>query len=127
MSAQRNRQLARLYKEAQTLQELMEVNLIEDCVDHWEVTFKYADNNVVILRFKFHLVESVAPKVTVVFPPDIRYVCFEELGSVKWQKEGDIVTLLLCLHQEYTNRGRVHAENSQHLTEEVRSFPSNLN
>jgi hypothetical protein len=102
----------------------MVVTLVDENVDHWEVTFTYPENNntTVILRFKFHLTEYIPPKATVVFPTNIQYVCFQELGSVQWSKDCDIMTLMLSLYQEYSTRGAVHEASSTHLTEEVTYF-----
>eukprot|EP01124_Arcella_intermedia_P013632 TRINITY_DN2003_c0_g1_i1.p1 TRINITY_DN2003_c0_g1~~TRINITY_DN2003_c0_g1_i1.p1 ORF type:complete len:172 (-),score=28.28 TRINITY_DN2003_c0_g1_i1:59-574(-) len=79
------------------------VKLIEENLDQWEVTYHYPNDRCVILKFEFHLKEPLPPKITVVFPSEISYVCFEELGTVKWN-DSDIETLVYSLQQEYSHR-----------------------
>jgi hypothetical protein len=88
----------------------IEVSLRDDCIDKWTVKFIYPENKCVILDFEFHLVENLPPKVTVVFPSAIQYVCFEELGGKSWTSNSDIPTLIFALQQEYLGRSAVFEE-----------------
>ena len=106
----RIKEILKAYKESQNFTDLMTITLINESLDQWEITLKYPENNCVIIRFAFHLIELLPPKATIVFPEEIEYVCFEELGSTKWGKDSDITTLLLSLHNEYKKRARVYTK-----------------
>lgn len=59
------------------MDEIVEVTMIDEQIDQWEVTFKYPDEKLVTLHVQHHLVQPLPPKMTVVFPSSISYVCFE--------------------------------------------------
>lgn len=66
-----------------------------------------------ILDFEFHLIENLPPKVTVVFPSAIQYVCFQELGGKSWTSNGDVPTLIFALQEEYKGRSAVFEESKK--------------
>jgi len=109
----RIKEILKAYKESQNFTDLMTITLINESLDQWEITLKYPNNNCVILRFVFHLIELLPPKATIVFPKEIGYVCFEELGCTKWGKDSDITTLLLSLHNEYAKRARIYTKDAK--------------
>ena len=106
------------YLELQEYQEMMAIELIDDLIDNWKVTFKYDKNKCVILNFKFHLIELLPPKVLLIFPTYIEIICWKELGSATWDKSGNITTLLLSLWNEYKYQATVYTENSEVFTAE---------
>ena len=111
------REITKAYKETQNFIELMSVNLINDNIDNWEITLKYPNEHKVILKFLFHLIEQLPPKATVVFPPSLKYVCFEEIGSTKWNGCGNITNLLLSLHNEYQRYASTYSINSECISD----------
>jgi len=119
MSIQQN--LARCFKNLQKLENIT-VSLIEDHIDKWEVNYKYPNNKEVTLRFDFHLKELLPPKITVVFPASIQYVCFQELGSIEWKKNNnDIPTLIYSLQTEFNYRAQTRAEGRVQTPQEAQS------
>jgi len=119
MSIQQN--LARCFKNLQKLENIT-VTLIEDHIDKWEVNYMYPNNKEVTLRFDFHLKESLPPKITVVFPASIQYVCFQELGTVEWNKNpNDILTLIYTLQTEFNYRAQTRTEGRVQTPEEAQS------
>jgi len=119
MSIQQN--LARCFKNLQKLENIT-VTLIEDHIDKWEVNYMYPNNKEVTLRFDFHLKESLPPKITVVFPASIQYVCFQELGTVEWNKNNnDILTLIYTLQTEFNYRAQTRTEGRVQTAEEAQS------
>ncbi|QKF94566.1 hypothetical protein QKU48_gp1108 [Fadolivirus algeromassiliense] len=110
--------LQKALKDIQSISDIISVSLIDDNIDTWKINLKYPDNRCVILQFVFHLTEPLPPKATVVFPTDLEYVCFEELGCTKWGNNGDIVVLLLSLYNEYKNKAQQYSEDKKIRTKE---------
>jgi len=115
MSIQQN--LARSFRILQKIENIS-VSLIDDHIDKWEVNYTYPDKKEVTLRFDFHLKELLPPKIIVVFPASIQYVCFQELGTVDWKNNNDVVTLIYALQTEYLHRGQTRAEGKVQTAEE---------
>jgi len=103
----RVRQLFQWFKLLKDVENI-DIKLIDDCIDKWSVKFLYPENKIVHLNFEFHLVENLPPKITVVFPSKIRYVCFEELGGVKWSSDNDLINLMYSLKNEYSDKCEVY-------------------
>jgi len=97
------------------------VSLVEDHIDKWEVNYTYPTNKEVTLRFDFHLKELLPPKITVVFPASIQYVCFQELGTNEWKNNNDIVTLIYSLQTEFNYRAQTRQEGKVLTPEEAQS------
>jgi len=83
------------------------------------VNYTYPSDKEVTLRFDFHLKELLPPKITVVFPASIQYVCFQELGTVDWKNNNDIVTLIFTLQTEFLHRGQTRKDGKDLTTEEA--------
>ncbi len=75
------RKVVRAYKELSKMEDLFKLEMVEDKVDEWQVTFLFPQNKVVILKCQFYLAEYLPPKATVVFPTSISWVCFEGLHT----------------------------------------------
>jgi hypothetical protein len=119
MSIQQN--LARCFKSLQKIENIS-VTLIDDHIDKWDLTYMYPSNKEVTLRFDFHLKELLPPKITVVFPASIQYVCFQELGSVEWKKNNnDILTLIYALQTEFSYRAQTRTEGRVQTAQEAQS------
>jgi len=97
------------------------VSLVEDHIDKWEVNYTYPTNKEVTLRFDFHLKELLPPKITVVFPASIQYVCFQELGTNEWKNNNDLVTLIYSLQTEFNYRAQTRQEGKVLTPEEAQS------
>lgn len=110
--------IAKAFRASQVFSDIINVKLVNDILNKWEITFKYPNDKCVIIHFEFHLVEPLPPKATVLFPTNIKYVCFAELGNTKWSKDNDIPTLLLCLHNEYQRHAERFLCNTQYMTQE---------
>jgi hypothetical protein len=101
------------------MEELVDVTMIDEQIDQWEVTFKYPDEKLVTLHVQHHLVQPLPPKMTVVFPSSISYVCFEELGTASWTPTSDLVALFLALHNEYRDRCQKLTDGSKQEREQA--------
>jgi len=118
MSIQQN--LARCFKTLQKIENIS-ISLVEDHIDKWEVNYTYPNNKEVTLRFDFHLKELLPPKITVVFPASIQYVCFQELGTNEWKNNNDLVTLIYALQTEFNYRAQTRQEGKVLTPEEAQS------
>lgn len=56
----RVQQLSRAFRSLQKMDPAaIEVALLEECIDKWEVKYHYPDNKLVHLNYEFHLVENL--------------------------------------------------------------------
>lgn len=88
-------------------EELCQASLVEENIDQWEVCYNYPERNKakVRLRLQFSLTEDLPPKVTVVEPTEVSYICFQEFGARDWPKNGGhLATLLLALRFALSER-----------------------
>ena len=97
-------QLVKSYKYFQNFSNNIKVELIDECIEKWLVTLLYENDKIIILNFEYYLVDNIAPKILVIFPTTIKYVCFAELGSKLWTTTNDIETLIINLYAEYSNK-----------------------
>ena len=116
------KRLAKDFKNLKKLVNILNIELIDEELDNWKITFIYPDSKVVILKFKFHLLEWLPPKATVVFPTNISWVCFEELGTKKWTKDTNLYNLLLCLHNEYKTRCAKEPQKKENQIDKTQYF-----
>lgn len=84
-----------------------EASLVDDSIDQWELAYYYPEHQKakVRLHLQFSLTENLPPKVTVLEPQQVSYVCFAELGASNWPKDGNnIATLLIALRFAIASR-----------------------
>lgn len=93
------------------MQPLIDISVEDEHFEIWKVTYFYPNGHEtkeVRLQFELSLSDpNSAPKITVIFPASIRYVCFQELGATYWNKDADLLTLIYQLRTEYEGKAQV--------------------
>jgi len=110
--------LAKSFRNLQSVEGIT-VSLIEENIDQWDLVYKYPNNTEVQLRIDFYLKEPLPPKITVIFPASIQYVCFQELGTNSWKGDNDVVTLIYALQSEFSHRGQTREAGKTQTKEEA--------
>jgi len=86
------------------------VDLVNDCVDKWFVKFIYPDDKSIHLNFQFSLTENLPPKITVLFPKSLSYICYQELGGATWSSQTDLIIMLYSLYNECCKQSCKYSE-----------------
>lgn len=78
--------------------DLCQASLIDDNIDQWEVHYIYPEHKAKVkLIFQFSLTEDLPPKVIVLEPKEVEYICFQEFGARDWRNSSTLATLVLAL------------------------------